>query len=517
MSRLRIVALALVVASLAVPARAADDAAGTAYHFLNLGVGARLAAMGGAGTSLGEGVDAYAWNPALLARAPQNEFSGSWFNWADGVQSGHLAAMSPGPRGGALAFGLQALSVGEFSNVPGEPAIGQTDLAMTVAGGVPLFGGLSAGLGGKVVTSELAGERATGWALDGGLNFRWTEGWNLSGAVRNLGPAFGYYEGLTEELPTQASIGAAGTIRRLRFGLDGVWENGQGGHARAGAEYRLGEWLALRAGSRLGGESDRAPAPWSVGVGFQARPGLSLDYSFQDGELSASHRLGVRWAFGRSPAVAAAQAASPGEFYGEVLDEVIERSLADFPRDVGDTVVVRAAKPHAAAAVVAEAVAARLRSWGLPAEVREPVPEVPIPEDPVEAARIQGEMAAAGLGADVGHPLLEFEIRRSVYEYTRDSRERWVGPRTVERRALAELAFTLTDPGAEAPRWTGSGSSARDETVSLDRVPASGGYPPAPGKSVKRKGLHPLVEPAIVGGIVAGLAVIFFSNREVGN
>jgi hypothetical protein len=30
------------------------------------------------------------------------------------------------------------------------------------------------------------------------------------------------------------------------------------------------------------------------------------------------------------------------------------------------------------------------------------------------------------------------------------------------------------------------------------------------------KSLHPLVEPAIVGGIVTGLALIFFSNRDVG-
>lgn len=501
-------------------ASAADDVAGTTFHFLNFGLGPRLEAMGEAGTALAVGPEGLVWNPARLAAQPGRELSASWFNWLDGVQSGHFAYRMPIPRDGAFGLGVQALRVADIDNVTGADPIGQTDLAVVAGAGIPLGGGLSAGLSGKVLTGTLADERATGFALDGGVNFDWVEGWNVGAAVRNVGSSVAYGEGADEQLPTQAALGIAGVVSRVRFGLDGVWENGQGGHGRLGLEYGLGRWLALRAGSRLGADADRAVDPWSVGFGFRARPDLTLDYSFRSGELNASHRVGVQWALGGASAEPAsvAMAESPREFYQVVLDEVIERALADFPRDIRDTVLVRPAATHESGTLVSESVVAKLQSWGLAAVAAAPVPDVPESDDPEQQEQTEQALEAAGLTATVDQPLLEFEVTASQYRHPRTVRERWIGPPSVARRAKVDLQFSLTDPGAESPRWNGQASWEREGFAAVARIPRSGGYPSWPGSrgGGKDAGLHPLVEPAIVTGIVAGLAVIFFSNREVG-
>ncbi|MEZ5065503.1 MAG: PorV/PorQ family protein [bacterium] len=519
MSRIPLGAAGLVLLGLS-SAAAADDPSTVGFSFLTLGTGPRLEALGRAGTAIADGTDALIWNPALLARNPHGEVAASGFNWLADVQSGNLTAQFPlggsGLRAGSFALGVRALGVDDFTNVTGEAAIGQTDLAVDAGIGVPLGSGVSAGLGTRMLRSSLAGDTATGFAFDGGLNFRWSRGWNLAAAVRDAGSAVGYVAGHDEQLPTEVALGVGGTVGSVRFGLDSVFPNGQASEARLGGEYALGQQVLLRAGGRIGGEADQAHAAWAVGFGLKPRPDVTLDYSFRDGDLNPSHRIGLRWAFGATSEPETAAARSPREFYSEVLEEAIERGLADFPRDVRDTVVVQVRQEHAAASTVTDAVVAHLRNLGIAAVAKDPVAELPPIEDPDVAARAAEAMEAQGYGAP-DSPWLRIDVRESVYEITRTRRDRWIGPKSVDRAARVDLLFTLRDPDAADDRWTGTGTAARAELVAADLVPTSEGYPPASGgNEVGAKKMHPLVEPAIVGGIVAGLAAIFFSNREVG-
>jgi hypothetical protein len=92
-----------------------------------------------------------------------------------------------------------------------------------------------------------------------------------------------------------------------------------------------------------------------------------------------------------------------------------------------------------------------------------------------------------------------------------------VGPRAIDRKARVDLAVLFTPAGEETATWTSEARAEDVETVVSSRVPSSAGYPQASGTTAKARKYHPLVEPAIVTGLVAGLAVIFFSNRDVGN
>lgn len=499
------------------PGYAVSEVGQAAFHFLNLGAGARTEALGEAGTALSDGPDALAWNPALLASLRAPGFSASWFNWLADVQAGHVAGAAPLGRGG-VGFAARSLSLSDFSNVDGEAAIGQSDLALSVGGAYPVRGRLDAGVALQLIRSSVADEDATGWAVDAGLNYRYVEGWNAAVAVRNAGPAFGYGDGRDEQLPTQTALAIGATFGELRVGVEGLWENGPGWRGAVGVEYPVRDHLELRAGSRVGEDGDRAADPWSVGLGLKVRPGVALDYAFRNGEFDASHRLGVRWTLDRSLGRRGELALSPREYYVSVLNEVIDQALVNFPRDLKQTVTVRGTDvEQRATSVIAETIANRLRSYGLEAVVRGAVPVIPETDDPERDATVLENIRKTGLLDPVTTPLLEFDIRESEYAIVSRARDRWIGPSAVKRQVRLELGFTLTDPGAEAPRWSSEGVSWRHETVVASRVPSSEGYP-RPGGTVKESGTrNPWVEPAIVGGIVTGLAAIFFANREVGN
>jgi hypothetical protein len=500
---------------LAAAGAAADDGGGTgAFHFLNLGASPRIEALGEAGTAVAEGVDALVWNPARLSSAPRAELAASYFNWLDDVSAGHAGVSWP-VGNAAIGLGVRSLGVSEFDNVAEEDPVDQSDLAVGVGAAYPLPHDLHAGVGLKLVRSTLAGEEAAGLVGDLGLDWRWEEGWHVVAAVRNFGQALGYVDGVDEPLPTQAAVGLGSKFGELRVDSEVLWERGPGWVGVLGAEYWLWRRLALRAGSRVGEAPDGAREPWAAGMGVRIRPGLDLDYSFRDGAFSASHRVGVRWApswslGAREPEMSR----SPREFYEDVLQRALEAGLETIPSGLGDTVVVRGRAEHEANEVISGVAADAMRRRGYAVDVQKPVPEIPPDLELNDEKR--KELAERGIGVAPVHPLLAYEVRASDYTILRARRSRWVGPKSFDRSAAVELGLELTMPGEDAPIWSGVAKGDDEESVVASRVPASQGYPKAKGTAVEARQMHPLVEPAIVGGLVAGLAVIFFSNRDVG-
>lgn len=495
-------------------AYAADETGKTSFHFLNLGTGARLEALGTVGTTLSEESDAMDWNPARLAHARALSASAAWFSWLEGVQGGHIAAAMPvGANGLVLGLTARSLGVDEFDNTDAEDPASQSDAAFAIGGAMPLSESLAAGLSLKLVTSEVADEKATGLSADAGVDYQWTRGWNVACAARHLGPGFAYGDGTENQLPTQFAAGVGGTTRKLRYGVEGLWENGPGWGGVGGLEYTPFPRLALRAGTRLDSKPESAVEPWSAGAGFEVRPGLSVDYAFRDAMPEPSHRLGLRWEPGRR-AVSVEDSARTGRaFYGDMLGAALSQALAGMPGQAGDSVIIRPVKENEAAEVVGEALAARLRERGMRVEIRKPIPDLP---DSVRAARA-AELQKAGLSVDVDLPLLEFDVRKSEYNFVRTKRDRWIGPRSVEREVIADIGLSWKLPGETAPSWTATATGSDSETMESRRIPNSDGFPQPKSISAEGKKSSPFVEPAIVTGIVAGLAFLFFSNRDVGN
>lgn len=496
-------------------ARATSDPGAVGFGFLRLGGSPRTVAMGSIGTTMARGSEALAWNSALLAHRPGLDATAMGMSWLE-----ETAALQAGVSHGLGKLGVggifaNALTMSDFSNIPDETIDGQSDLALGGAFARRLWKDLDAGIAAKFLRSDLAGESATGGAVDLGLNYRYVEGWNIAAAVRDWGPSIGYGDGPEDQLPTQFAAGIGGTIRGFVLGSEMQWENGRGWDGGIGAEYVWRDLLALRAGSRIAADSDDAVEPWAAGLGVKVGSHLQIDYSFQDGVLDPSHRVGVSWRAEDAPKDAASPALSAREFYVATLDEALNRAMADFPKGVADTLGVRAKAAGDADTLIGSVIEQRLRAMGYQTVSLKPLTSMPANVDSTKAEEVAEKIRQANAASSREY-VLEFEPQASVYSIDSRKRMRSIGPPSLDRSAKVDVALRLLKAEEANPLWSSTGEASRVETVDARRVPYSPGYPSSGGVVETGRGLHPLVEPAIVGGIVTGLVLIFFSNRDVG-
>jgi hypothetical protein len=283
----------------AAPLRAAETAS-----FLNLGVGARYLAMGGAGTALSDDANALYWNAAGLARASSREVTASDMELQQGTRLDYAAYARPFSFG-TLAIGGTYLSQ---DSIEGRDALGHQTGSFTASDSA-----LAAGFGRKtrfvdlgadfkVVQSHIASAQATTFAVDFGAR-RQCGAFTVGAALRNLGPGM-KLDTQRNDLPLRLAIGGA-----YKF---------EGGHAltaeftnapRAGGtdvgfggEFQAIKNVYLRAGyttqsAITGGSGFDATRGLTLGLGLHSGR-WSLDYAAVPmGELGSTHRFtfGARW------------------------------------------------------------------------------------------------------------------------------------------------------------------------------------------------------------------------------
>lgn len=116
--RTRILTAVLAAAALAVsgPAHAQSKTGTTIGAFLNIEPGARLAAMGNAGASVGEGLDAVYYNAAAIGRLDRYAVYFTHSEWLAGIGFDYVAGVLPvaGGRQGAVFGSITALGSGEM-------------------------------------------------------------------------------------------------------------------------------------------------------------------------------------------------------------------------------------------------------------------------------------------------------------------------------------------------------------------------------------------------------------------
>jgi hypothetical protein len=296
--------------ALAAPAGAAQS---PAAQFLNLGFGARALGMGEAFTAVADDVSCVYYNPAGLAGGAadrQLAFSHAWH-----VQD--TAVSQAGFMRRPYAASLTYFSAGELE---GRDAVANPtgnftarDFAFGLSRGARL-GPLAAGVTGKVVSQRIKSSGATSFAADAGLLYRF-EGtpYSLGAALVNFGTKV-KFEDESFPLPLKLKIGASASFRsRLLLAVDAELPDYGPAAARAGAEYRGLEGIALRFGYRTTSSAQRdailgkgfgdsvsgvsAMYGFFAGVGFEYS-GFSLDYALLPyGDLGSAHRfsLGVKF------------------------------------------------------------------------------------------------------------------------------------------------------------------------------------------------------------------------------
>ncbi len=300
-------ASALVALLAALPAAAANFSASargtTAAEFLNLGAGARAAAMGNAYSAGTNDASAVYWNPAAMTQVAHRSatfmhsayINSSYFDYAGYVQNE--------PKWGAFGGALQYFSAGRLA---------QTDETGATTGDFTPYdmavyfsyarevGGFALGATAKVIDSNILTSASAG-AIDLGLLSPKLFGDRLRLALTatNLGGDTVVFSQEGAPLPMTFRVGSAfAATKDLRATADGIFSRSDRPNGAAGLEYWLKDDGAWRFAGRAGFNSQTIGSidgftGVSFGFGVAARA-VSFDYGFTPlGGLGQAHRLSL--------------------------------------------------------------------------------------------------------------------------------------------------------------------------------------------------------------------------------
>ena len=303
-----VLVLALAVSTLFAPVAATAGEPGDAgLLWLRFGVGARAGAMGETGVASAVDVTAVHWNPANLADVDGTEMAVQHSEYL-GLFRRESLALSHATRIGTFGLSLNGFYSDELerTEIEGSGAAAGTFRPYGAAAGLSFarsFPAFTLGATVKFVHENIDAYNGSSYAFDLGIAHQATiEGLRLAASVQNLGPAVTLNEEDTA-LPRTIRGGASYRpaipgqewLERFQFAAEVVAPNDGNSRLHAGAEVRIHESFAVRAGHRFSYDV------WgsTFGAGFRRGP-LVLDYAFMDNSVDAfdtTHRISLRLAY----------------------------------------------------------------------------------------------------------------------------------------------------------------------------------------------------------------------------
>jgi hypothetical protein len=306
----------------------------TVGTFLRIEPDARLAAMGNAGVSRGDGLAGYYFNPASVALVEKKEIAFSHNAWIADIAFDHVAAAFPLGKAGTAVASVTSLRSGDIvvRTVDQPLGTGQlysvSDLALALGWARPVTDRFSIGARVAYLQESVWNSSLRSLVLDVGTMYRSSpNGLVLGASISNLGTG-GAFSGrdlgitfdqdpnsngdnptipgeiLTEQfgVPTLLRIGLAlpyeiNRWNRLRFEVDALHPSDNSESINLGAEYSYKERFALRAGWQSLLLED-AEGGLTLGAGWTGEMNNALGFDFayayaDQGRLGAVHRVTV--------------------------------------------------------------------------------------------------------------------------------------------------------------------------------------------------------------------------------
>jgi hypothetical protein len=289
-----------------VPSIAAADEPGSAGAlFLRFGVGARSSAMGEAYAAVAEDASSVFYNPGAMPAVLGTNVTLAHTEYFLSLRY-EQAVVTHETTWGTFGFMFTGLYMDDMERRDDLPTVnplgtfGAYDASFALAYGRYIVPNVAVGVSLKTVYQRIDELSANGFAVDAGIyHVARIEGVKLAATVSNLGSPMKFE---TEEyaLPRYARLGAsyerevAALDGRVLFTFDALFPNDDGVREHIGGEYSYRRMLALRAGYKVGYDSQGA----TFGFGVTYRE-VSFDYAFLpvSNELGDSHRFGVGFSF----------------------------------------------------------------------------------------------------------------------------------------------------------------------------------------------------------------------------
>ena len=285
----------------------AKGAGSSAVSTLTQPVSAKAAGMAEACSSLSGEVLCLHYNPAGLSSLEKQEVL---FMYQRGLDKDSLATLIYGKRlpfatlGGSILY----YDTGkiELIDLAGKAInkTGQRDIIFTIGAAMPTYGGkIPVGINLKVISSQIFGESASGFAIDFGGQYKGlVEGLDIGLSFQNLGTKLKYIsEG--ESLPFTMRLGGSYRRNFAKHALTGsvdfpYYINEKEILALLGVEYRYKNLLSSRAGYRLNmSNSSGEDESFNLGLGITWE-NYSLDYAIGiTKNLSLPHHISIQAKF----------------------------------------------------------------------------------------------------------------------------------------------------------------------------------------------------------------------------
>jgi opacity protein-like surface antigen len=170
----------------------------TGADYLLIPVGARGIATGGAFVANLTGLESIYYNPAGLDLSTGGEFMFSYMNYLADISVSYFGASTNIGDFGSIGFTLKALGFGdipitttEFPDGTGS-TYSPTYLTMGLTYSKMITDRISVGTNVKILNESIQNVSATGWALDFGVQYKFTPNFQIGAAVMNIGPNMRY-------------------------------------------------------------------------------------------------------------------------------------------------------------------------------------------------------------------------------------------------------------------------------------------------------------------------------------
>lgn len=311
----------------------------TAAAFLEIGVGARAQAMGGAFTAITQDVNSMYWNTAGIGRLSGFEVTFSHIDWILDANFDYFGIATPISDIFSIGANVTIFGVGEqpVRTVQRVEGTGEfytaQDIAIGVSLGINLTDRFSFGINAKFIDQRIWHSSATGFAIDvGAIYLTQFKGLQLGFNISNFGTDMQISgrdllnvvdpdvinEGV-DNIPVNYETGSFALPLLFRFGIsyqldlssissemtiavDLLKPNNDQESVNVGMEYLIFDTFALRAGYRSL-FLDENTGGLSLGLGLILSPSDSqfaviVDYAYVDlGLLNAVHNFGLNLRF----------------------------------------------------------------------------------------------------------------------------------------------------------------------------------------------------------------------------
>jgi opacity protein-like surface antigen len=170
----------------------------TGADYLLIPVGARGIATGGAFVANLTGLESIYYNPAGLDLSTGSEFMFSYMNYLADISVSYFGASTNIGDFGSIGFTLKALGFGDipitttaFPDGTGS-TYSPTYLTMGLTYSKVITDRISVGTNLKILSESIENVSASGWALDFGVQYKFTSNLQIGAAVMNIGPNMRY-------------------------------------------------------------------------------------------------------------------------------------------------------------------------------------------------------------------------------------------------------------------------------------------------------------------------------------